>query len=157
MPSAGMPICYDKDCKKITNLLGGEHIIPLGITLNSIKIDNNYYVNVLYKGFLLKDILSFSQNVKTYNIQNYIIGQFKYYKNALFLKMPKIKRLKRLNLKLLTLKQAHILYDNFEKIIEGYTKIFGEDYANNLKAQIVTTPIYIQEGKNILLYYFDNN
>ena len=39
--------------------------------------------------------------------------------------MPRVKRLKRINLKMITRDLALILYDNLDRIEKEYSKIFG--------------------------------
>jgi len=48
--------------------------------------------------------------------------------------MPRIKRLKRLNLKMLNKNHVNILYQKFDTIIKGYEKAFGYEYAQTIKA-----------------------
>ena len=71
--------------------------------------------------------------------------------------MPRIKKLKRINLKMLSKDQACLLYNNFDKIISGYIDLFGYEYGEMLKAQIVTTPFYINDNGIIKIYHFESN
>lgn len=141
----------------INTFINGQYpeSYKVGIVINNNKY--KYNCDVLYKGFLLKDILNIPDSLKEMYIQIFIKKNFDNIKEIIKQKMPRCKRLKRLNLKLLNKELVSILYSHFDEIIAGYQELFGSDYANRLKAQIVTTPFYIYDDNKFYIYKFDEN
>ena len=71
--------------------------------------------------------------------------------------MPRIKRLKRINLKMITKEHALMLYYHLEDFIARYQSIYDYTEAQKLKAQITTSPFYVNDNGIIKLYNFQTN
>ena len=71
--------------------------------------------------------------------------------------MPRIKKLKRLNLKMVSKTYALFIYKNLDKLIRQYEVMYGYENAQLLKAQIVTSPFYINDNGIIKIYDMQTN
>jgi len=71
--------------------------LGVGVVFNK----NGNMCDCLYKGFLLQDCLNISSTVKENYIETYVYKEFLKYKEYIKQLMPRVKKLKRLNLKLL--------------------------------------------------------
>ena len=71
--------------------------------------------------------------------------------------MPRVKRLKRINLKMLTKSHALFIYRNLDKLIKEYERVYGYEKAMYMKAQITTTPFYINDNGTIKIYDMQTN
>lgn len=148
----GTPVSYSSNIDKFIPAINSE-FYHMGVVLSN----EGHQFDVLYKGFLLKDCLKISATIKENYLRIYVKKNFEALKDYIKTQMPRHRKLKRLNLKLITKQQTQLLYRNLDKIIDGYEQLFGYEYANKLKAQIVTTPIYIQDNNRILIYKFETN
>ena len=142
-----------------------KRFVP-GYTINDINAfmgwlidydENTDLVDVLYRGFLMKDPLRFSLGLKPYYIQTNIEESFKHAAESIIEKMPRIKKLKRLNLKMITREHALFIYHNLEDIINYYQNLYGYEKAQIFKAQLTTSPFYINDNGIIKLYDIQTN
>ena len=127
--------------------------LGIGVVFNK----NGNICDCLYKGFLLQDCLTISTTVKENYIETYVYKEFLKYKEYIKQLMPRVKKLKRLNLKLLNKEQVNYIYQNFDNIFKGYQRVLGYEKAMMLKASFVTTPFYILDNGHIKIYNFENN
>ena len=152
----GLPVVYLSDIRKYTISTGiDSNLLHIGVILNTDP--NKRLVNVLYKNFLLNDPIKISPNVRPYNVQSYINGKFELAKKQIIQLMPRMRKLKRINLKMLNPSQINILYVDLDTIMEGYETSFGLQYAEELKARIITTEFFIDHNGRILVYNFNDN
>lgn len=127
--------------------------LGVGVVFNK----NGNMCDCLYKGFLLQDCLTISTTVKENYIETYVYKEFLKYKEYIKQLMPRVKKLKRLNLKLLNKEQVNYLYQNFDDIFKGYQRVLGYEKTMMFKASFVTTPFYILDNGHIKIYNFENN
>lgn len=127
--------------------------LGVGVVFNK----NGNMCDCLYKGFLLQDCLTISTTVKENYIETYVYKEFLKYKEYIKQLMPRVKKLKRLNLKLLNKEQVNHIYQNFDDIFKGYQRVLGYEKAMMFKASFVTTPFYILDNGHIKIYNFENN
>lgn len=127
--------------------------VGIGVVFNK----NGNICDCLYKGFLLQDCLNISTTVKENYIETYVYKEFLKYKEYIKQLMPRVKKLKRLNLKLLNKEQVNYIYQNFDDIFKGYQRMLGYEKAMMFKASFVTTPFYILDNGHIKIYNFENN
>lgn len=127
--------------------------LGVGVVFNK----NGNMCDCLYKGFLLQDCLNISTTVKENYIETYVYKEFLKYKEYIKQLMPRVKKLKRLNLKLLNKEQVNYLYQNFDDIFKGYQRVLGYEKSMMFKASFVTTPFYILDNGHIKIYNFENN
>lgn len=127
--------------------------LGVGVVFNK----NGNMCDCLYKGFLLQDCLNISSTVKENYIETYVYKEFLKYKEYIKQLMPRVKKLKRLNLKLLNKEQVNYIYQNFDNIFKGYQRVLGYEKAMMFKASFVTTPFYILDNGHIKIYNFENN
>ena len=120
------PVVYNTIMKTfIPSGTVNEYSAFLGWILNT---DNSQdLIDVLYRGFLFKEPLQFPATLKPLFIQSYIAGEFEKIKQAIKENMPRIKRLKRINLKMITKEHALMLYYHLDDFIARYQSIY--DYA----------------------------
>lgn len=150
--SIGYPILYSSEFKQFTP--GNKKILNNnGAFLGwYIKYHDNNLVDVLYRGFLLQDPLKFSLNLQERYLQSYIQNQFEIACNSIIENMPRVKRLKRINLKMITKEYTLYLYRNLDKLIDNYESLYGYEKAMYLKAQITTSPFYINDNGIIKVF-----
>lgn len=110
-------------------------------------------IDVLYKGYLMKDPVQFPSDLKPRYVQNFISSQFKIAQETIKNNMPRAKKLKRLNLKMLNRKYARELYEYFDSFIENYSELYGRQQADILKANIATRPFYIIDDDGFIKLY----
>ena len=127
--------------------------LGVGVVFNK----NGNMCDCLYKGFLLQDCLNISTTVKENYIETYVYKEFLKYKEYIKQLMPRVKKLKRLNLKLLNKEQVNYIYQNFDDIFKGYQRVLGYEKAMMFKASFVTTPFYILDNGHLKIYNFENN
>lgn len=96
--------------------------------------ETNSLVDVLYRGFLFNEPLKISINLQEKYIQGYIYEQFMLAKNTIIENMPKIKKLKRINLKMITKQHALFIYKNLDNLIKQYEIVYGYEKSMILKA-----------------------
>ena len=130
---------------------------PLGVHVGQFLCKTLNFCDVLYKGFLLKDPIEISSNINDYYMPIYIKKEFEKSRNSIISLMPRIKRLKRLNLKMITRQHALIIYNNLDNFIDSYAYVFGDNDAQIFKASLVTTPFYINDNGIIKLYSIETN
>lgn len=150
------PIVYNTDLKQfiICNKIN-ENNAFIGWVLDYNQ--DTKFINVLYRGFLNKEPLKFSMTLKPMFIQSYISSEFEKMKFTIKENMPRIKKLKRINLKMLTKEYAIHLYTYLNDYINIYEILYGYIEAQKLKAQIATTPFYINDNGIIKLYNIWSN
>lgn len=152
--SLGSPIIYNKAIK---DFIPGSDVSNkdnafLGWYLGFD--DTSKIIDVLYRGILLKDALHIPLTMQSRNLQTYISEQFKVASKSISGKMPRIKKLKRLNLKMITYEQMLFLYRNIDGLIKWYEGLYGFEAAGYLKAQITTSPIYVNDNGLIKVFDF---
>lgn len=165
----------DINVKQVNSKISVNDVIKLGdsvVLFNNKLIVSNAQGNLgvgvvfnkdgnmcdcLYKGFLLQDCLNISSTVKENYIETYVYKEFLKYKEYIKQLMPRVKKLKRLNLKLLNKEQVNYIYQNFDNIFKGYQRVLGYEKAMMFKASFVTTPFYILDNGHIKIYNFENN
>ena len=150
------PIIYNTDLKQfiICNKIN-KNTAFIGWVLDYDK--DTEFINVLYRGFLNKEPLKFPMTLKPMFIQSFIFSEFERMKFTIKENMPRIKKLKRLNLKMLTREYAVHIYTYLNDYINTYEILYGYVEAQKLKAQIATTPFYINDNGIIKLYNIWSN
>lgn len=151
--NTGFCIMYDY---KMKNFLPEIHR-DLGVFVGQLLNKENNLFNVLYKGFLLKDPVTIAPNIKDQYASIFIKKEFEHTRDSIIALMPRVKRLKRINLKMITKDLALILYDNLDRIEKEYSKIFGYEESQIFKARLVTTPFFINDNGIIKLYSIERN
>lgn len=149
----GNCILYDYNIKRFFPKIYSHEGVFVGQFLN-IESD---ICNVLYKGFFLKDLLTIKPNINDQYVQIYLKKEFESYRNGIINRMPCVKRLKRMNLKMITRELTYILYDHLNNIGKEYEKIYGYDAAQIYKANLVTTPFFVNDHGIIKLYSMETN
>ena len=71
--------------------------------------------------------------------------------------MPRCKKLKRLNLKLLNKDLTQKLYNNLDEIIDNYRIATSNEKAALFKAALITTPFYIFDDNVYKVYSLETN
>lgn len=155
--SLSYPVIYNARIKKFIpgNSLTNKNNAFLGWLIG--YDDNTQYVDVLYRGFLFKDPVKIPINLQQQFVQCYVWDQFKLAANSIIENMPRIKKLKRLNLKMVSKTYALFIYKNLDKLIRQYEVMYGYENAQLLKAQIVTSPFYINDNGVIKIYDIQTN
>ena len=150
--SLGSPIVYNTSIKKFIPGfdVSNKNNAFLGWYLNFD--DETKIVDVLYRGFLLKEPLHIPFTLQSRNLQTYINEQFKIAAKSISENMPRVKKLKRLNLKMMTYEQAIFLYRNIDAMIRKYEDIYDFQKAGYLKAQITTSSIYVNDNGIIKVF-----
>ncbi|WQJ53491.1 MAG: hypothetical protein [Wendovervirus sonii] len=151
----GDPIYYDNTEKIFTPVYKGTNQAFIGYFIYYNKVSN--IITVMYRDFLINNILQIPGTIKEFYIQNYLKKTFEIYKNSIIKNMPRIKRLKRIKLQMFNKTAALLMHDNIDNIIKTYEEAFGKEKANEFKARIVTTPIYISDNNIIKTYDFAMN
>lgn len=152
----GFPIMYSVKLKKFVTFRPSDSSSAfLGLFLQ--YDENTDTADVLYKNFLLHDPIKISSDVRPQYVQIYIKKIFEQTKNSIIAQMPRIKKLKRLNLKMMNRSHTQILQYHFNKFVSNYEKIFGYEQAQLFRASIATTPFYIIDEGMIKLYDFSTN
>lgn len=150
------PVVYNTIMKTfIPSGTVNEYSAFLGWIIN--KDNSKDLIDVLYRGFLFKEPLQFPATLKPLFIQSYIAGEFEKIKQAIKENMPRIKRLKRINLKMITKEHALMLYYYLDDFIARYQSMYDYVEAQKLKAQITTSPFYVNDNGIIKLYNFQTN
>ena len=151
------PIIYNVSLKRfipgrnLTNKLNAF----LGWVIKYDKTSN--LVDVLYRGFLFKDPVKISTQLQQKYIQEYVYGQFEQARDSIIENMPRIKKLKRINLKMITKQQALFIYRNFDSLIDYYEMMYGHEKSMFLKSQIATSPFYVNDNGTIKIYDMQTN
>ena len=150
--SLGYPITYNAMIKKFIpgNNLQNKNNAFLGWILD--YSDSTNTIDVLYRGFLMHDPLSIPITLQTQHLQSYIYDKFKQACNAIIENMPRIKKLKRINLKMINREHALFIYRNIDNLIKQYETMYDYEKAQYLKAQITTQPFYINDNGIIKIY-----
>lgn len=152
----GFPIRYSSKLKKFVTFKPTDSPSAfLGLFLQ--YDENTDTADVLYKNFLLHDPMKISSDVRPQYVQIYIKKMFDQIKTSIISQMPRIKKLKRLNLKMMNRSHTQILQYHFNTFVSNYEKIFGYEQAQLFRASIATTPFYIIDGGMIKLYDFSTN
>lgn len=153
----GYPILYDIEQKRFLPFpkLQKNETAFLGWMLNYDDLTN--IIDVLYRGFLMNDYVKFPMTLKPIYIQSYIMGEFQKATNAIIEQMPRIKKLKRLNLKMPTREHAIFIYNNLNTLIKNYEFIYGYEKAGYFKAQLTTSPFYINDNGIIKIFNMQTN
>lgn len=119
--------------------------------------DMTHFVDVLYRGFLYNTPLKIPNILQEQYIQCYIYDSFQTACKEIIKNMPNIKKLKRINLKMITKQHALFIRENLDKLIQHYEIVYNYEKSQILKAQITTTPFYINDNGIIKLYNFQTN
>lgn len=150
------PVAYSVHNKKFTVIYGKDPDFPfIGIILNHNTIKRE--VHVLYKDFLLKDPIKISATIKDRYMQNYIHKKYANIIKYIISKMPRVKKLKRLNLKMIDREMTMYLNTYLNDIVDSYQYIFGYEESQIFKAKLVTTPFYVNDNGVIKIYHMDKN
>lgn len=149
----GENIRYDFNSKKFAPFYSKSLGVHVGQFLNRTQ----NCCDILYKGFLLKDPIEISSNINDYYMPIYIRKEFEKVRDSIISLMPRVKRLKRLNLKMITRQHALIIYNNLNEFTDKYAYVFGDSPAQIFKANLVTTPFYINDNGMIKLYSIETN
>ena len=155
--SMGYPITYNALIKKFIpgNNLQNKNSAFLGWILN--YSDMAQTVDVLYRGFLLHDPLKIPMTLQTQHLQSYIYDKFKQACEAIIENMPRIRKLKRINLKMINREHALFIYRNIDSLIKQYEIMYDYEKAMYLKSQITTSPFYINDNGIIKVYNIQTN
>ena len=155
--SLSYPVIYNAEIKKFIpgNSLTNKNNAFLGWLLG--YDDLTHYVDVLYRGFLFKDPLKIPAILQQQHLQCYIQDQFKNATKTIIENMPRIKKLKRLNLKMISKTHALFIYKNLDNLIKQYEIMYGYENAQMMKAQIATSPFYINDNGIIKIYDMQTN
>lgn len=150
----GGPITYNINLKQFSIV----HDIKINPFIGHFLQYTSNIVDVLYRDFLLKDMLKVPNDVKPQYIQSYIFSYFKQVRQSIIDNMPRIKKLKRLNLKMLTRTHTQIIYNNIDNIAHMRTVLYGYEAGQMFKARLVTTPFYILDNDGqVKLYNIQTN
>ena len=151
------PVIYNAGIKKFIpgNNLTNKNNAFLGWFLG--YDEKTHMVDVLYRGFLFNEPIKIPVTLQQQYMQSYISGQFKIACDTIIENMPRIKKLKRLNLKMITKTHALFIYRNLDRIIKQYEIVYGYEKAMLLKAQITTSPFYVNDNGTIKIYDIQTN
>jgi len=123
----GDPIYYDNNEKIFTPANNGTNQALVGYFLHYNKA--THIVCVMYRDFLIDNVLNLSCTLKQNYIQPYLKKTFESYKNMIIRNMPRIKRLKRIKLQMFNRTAAILMHDNLDNIIGTYAETFGNENA----------------------------
>ena len=151
------PIIYNVGIKKFIpgNNLTNKNNAFMGWLLG--YDDKTHMVDVLYRGFLFNEPIKIPITLQQQYMQSYIFGQFKIACDTIIENMPRIKKLKRINLKMITRTHALFIYRNLDRLIKQYEIVYGYEKAMMMKAQITTSPFYVNDNGTIKIYDIQTN
>lgn len=149
----GMPVSYYVEDKNIGVRQAALESYKLGIVLDAKKDT----VTVLYKGFLQREPFIAGLSGSSRFIQYDIKAEYKSVQANIIKHMPSIKKLKRLNIRLLDRNTIDLFKLNFDKVMSGYANFFGDDACFAFKETLLTSEIYVYDNEHFLLYSFHDD
>lgn len=155
--TSAFPITYNAILKKFIpgNNLENKNNAFLGWFIEYNDMENT--IDVLYRGFLMNEITTLPITLQSRYIQSYISDKFKEACKTIIANMPRIKKLKRLNLKMITYEHAKFIYRYIDKMISYYEDMYGYEKAMMIKAQITTSPFYVNDNGIIKIFNIQTN
>lgn len=156
MTRLNAPIIYSIQEKKFNLKFSlDEGDLYMGSLINS----NQYtqIIDVLYKDFLLKDPIKIPAGIKDRYMQTFIKKKYDTLTSYIISKMPRIKKLKRINLKMIDHRLAYQIAVNFNEIVNSHQMIYGYEASQLYKAKLATMPFYVNDNGIIKIYRIDTN